>query len=103
MRSVNAENWRGYMFIEDDPWSRFNEESDQTNNYLWWSMVGEDGIEGVSIPTQNGWHDCDSRLVGQLIKMFGRRRLAYHKMSLVADPLFSQRQEPLTYWEEVLA
>ena len=99
MREINQSNWEGYMFQDEEAWWRFDWHEDTIGK--WWSMVGADGTEGVSIPAEY-WGSCDSHLIGQLIMMFARRRLAYHKMGICVDPLIDQRQEPLEYWEEVV-
>ena len=99
MREINQVNWEGYMFQDEEAWWRF----DWTDNAgeKWWSMAGADGVERVAIPAEH-WGLHDSNLIGQLIMMFARRRLAYNKMGICVDPLIDQRQEPLEYWEEVV-
>jgi hypothetical protein len=70
----------------------------------WWSMAGADGVEAVCIPlySDREWGKCDSQLVGQVIMMFARRRVVYHKMGIVEDPLLSQSEDALSYWEELV-
>jgi hypothetical protein len=96
---IDASVWEGYMGPEGPEWWGFKWIDDASGK--WWSMSGLDGMEAVAIPAER-WTKYDSQLIGQLLLLFARRRLAYHKMCITVDPMLIKRPEPLGYWEEIV-
>jgi hypothetical protein len=99
---ISPELWEGYMG-DDVSWWIFHEEAD-TYGHQWWMMASRDGVEACSIPMYHDrtWGQKDSELIGQLVKMFARRRIVYHGMGIVTDPLLDQSEDGLTYWQGLL-
>lgn len=90
--------WQGYQWPQDLAWWHWCVEDG------WFIIGNEDGRERACIPLLPGGRLAmrDIRVIGQLIKMYARRRLKWHFDGTCPDPYITKRGLTHKKWEEVL-